>query len=265
MNTQELIEQHKNTLLQLEKERGVRVLFASVCGSRSYGTHSPDSDCDSHFVFVYPAERYLNLRQPQDYISCADDLNGWELRKFLGMIQKSGFQNLELLLSPMPIMGDPKELLHLAIDTKSSKKVILSFCGCIRREETKMRTLMSKKDYAGMAKSIICITRMLLSAELMKKNYDLKGYYPPIVFSELVELALVEGIIDIEMFDKIQHFLLLKQNRAGASLEESKEMFVALVERANKLFDFAVEQTDTLDSSMYYENFNEYFRKQVLG
>lgn len=265
MNTQELIEQHKNTLLQLEKERGVRVLFASVCGSRSYGTHSPDSDCDSHFVFVYPAERYLNIHQPQDYISCADDLNGYELRKFLGMIQKSGFQNLELLLSPMPIMGDPKELLSLAFTTKTSRKLIMSFCGCIRREEIKMRTLMSKKDYVGMAKSIICIARMFLSAGLVKLHYEEKGYYPPIVFSELLENALSEGAIDTEMHDNILHFLHLKQNRAGDSSEKAKEVFDSLVIRSNALYDFAKAQVDFVDPLDFYDELNTFFRKEVLG
>ena len=53
---------------EIERARGVHVLYAVESGSRAWGFASPDSDYDVRFVYAAPLESYLHLGTRRDVI-----------------------------------------------------------------------------------------------------------------------------------------------------------------------------------------------------
>ena len=96
-----------DTLARVEKEHGVRILYACESGSRAWGFASPDSDYDVRFIYVHRADWYLDIalerkRDVIEYPICDDlDVSGWDLRKALGLMRKSNPPLLEWLKSPI--------------------------------------------------------------------------------------------------------------------------------------------------------------------
>ncbi|MEM6858444.1 MAG: nucleotidyltransferase domain-containing protein [Pseudomonadota bacterium] len=94
----------------LESEEGVRYLMAVESGSRAWGFPSPDSDYDVRFLYVRPRRDYLALSQARDVIErpIVDeiDLNGWDIRKALGLMLKHNAVVSEWLESPIRYIAD---------------------------------------------------------------------------------------------------------------------------------------------------------------
>lgn len=97
-------------LVALERERGVKVLFACESGSRAWGFASPDSDYDVRFIYTGPAVSYLTVHPARDVIeepvNAELDVSGWDLRKALGLLAKSNPPLLEWLDSPIVYRQD---------------------------------------------------------------------------------------------------------------------------------------------------------------
>ena len=89
----------------IEREEGVRVLFACESGSRAWGFASPDSDYDVRFVYAHPRDWYLSIGDQRDVIErpIVDlyDVSGSDLRKALRLFRKSNPPLLEWLGSPI--------------------------------------------------------------------------------------------------------------------------------------------------------------------
>lgn len=89
-------------LSAIEAKHGVRVLYACESGSRGWGFASPDSDYDVRFIYVQPLSWYLRVSPHRDVIelpiSDELDINGWELRKALGLLNQAVWTE-EFLLS----------------------------------------------------------------------------------------------------------------------------------------------------------------------
>ena len=91
----------------IEKQNGVKVLYACESGSRAWGFASTDSDFDVRFIYLRPVEWYLSvdLEERRDVIEMpleGDwDVNGWDLRKALRLFRKSNPPLLEWLQSPI--------------------------------------------------------------------------------------------------------------------------------------------------------------------
>ncbi|UZR28134.1 nucleotidyltransferase domain-containing protein [Methylococcus mesophilus] len=92
-------------LSAIETEHGVRVLYACESGSRGWGFASPDSDYDVRFIYVHSLPWYLQVSAQRDVIgvpiSDELDINGWELRKALGLLKKGNATLIEWLDSPV--------------------------------------------------------------------------------------------------------------------------------------------------------------------
>lgn len=177
-----MIEDLQDRLLSLEKEREVRVLYASVGGSRAYGLENEDSDWDCHFVYCHPKSSYLNLRQPGEFIDCGDDLNGWEVRKFLDMVQKSAYSPFELLLSPLVVVdkGYGSEFLALANSFMNPPSLVRSYCGYVNRELKKYEKL---DDIPKKVKSVLSMVRLYASGDHLART----GKIAPLNFNSLIQ------------------------------------------------------------------------------
>ncbi|MES2441305.1 MAG: nucleotidyltransferase domain-containing protein [Pseudomonadota bacterium] len=102
----------------IERDEGVRLLMAIESGSRAWGFPSPDSDYDIRFLYVRPRDWYLALRPGRDVIEypIVDeiDLNGWDIRKALGLLLKSNAVVSEWIESPIRYRADDPFIAKLA-------------------------------------------------------------------------------------------------------------------------------------------------------
>ncbi|PWF25469.1 nucleotidyltransferase domain-containing protein [Corticimicrobacter populi] len=98
-------------LSAIETEHNVRVLYACESGSRGWGFASPDSDYDVRFIYAPSLPWYLQVSPQRDVIelpiSDLLDINGWELRKTLGLLKKGNATLVEWLDSPVVYRADP--------------------------------------------------------------------------------------------------------------------------------------------------------------
>ncbi len=108
----------------IEREQGIRILFAVESGSRAWRFPSRDSNYDVRFVYLQPAESYLTVTPRRDVIELPiDDLldiGGWDLRKALQLLVRSNAVLLEWLTSPVRYRdggAEPARLLELARTT----------------------------------------------------------------------------------------------------------------------------------------------------
>lgn len=104
-------------------EEDVQLLMAVESGSRAWGFPSPDSDYDVRFVYLRKRDWYLSLSPGRDVIEqpIVDeiDLNGWDIRKALGLLLKSNAVISEWMESPIGYCDDHsiiEELRSLADD-----------------------------------------------------------------------------------------------------------------------------------------------------
>lgn len=95
----------------VETDLGVRVAWAVESGSRAWGFPSPDSDYDCRFLYVRPAQHYLDPWLPRDVVEtpldAVLDVNGWDLRKALQLMVRGNATVVEWLRSPIVYRGDP--------------------------------------------------------------------------------------------------------------------------------------------------------------
>lgn len=116
-------------LTALASEEDVRLLLAIESGSRAWGFPSPDSDFDVRFIYVRPRRDYLTLSPVRDVIErpIVDeiDLNGWDIRKALGLMLKNNSVLSEWIESPIqyreadPIIARIAELQDRYFDPQS--------------------------------------------------------------------------------------------------------------------------------------------------
>ena len=92
-------------LTQIETDHQVRILYACESGSRAWGFASTDSDYDVRFIYVHPRDWYLSVFQGRDVIELPIDsvldVNGWDLRKSLQLLEQSNPTLLEWIQSPI--------------------------------------------------------------------------------------------------------------------------------------------------------------------
>lgn len=100
-----LQEQIQQKLDALQEQKNCRLLLAVESGSRAWGYASTDSDYDVRCIYYYPRDRYLAVRLPRDTVEWelneVFDINGWELRKALGLALKSNLTVYEWADSPI--------------------------------------------------------------------------------------------------------------------------------------------------------------------
>jgi len=101
-----------NELKNIQSDHDVRILFAIESGSRAWGFPSPDSDYDVRFVYIHPVDWYLKIEPGRDVIELPIkrdwDINGWDLKKALGLLLKPNPVLLEWLSSPIKYLWHEK-------------------------------------------------------------------------------------------------------------------------------------------------------------
>lgn len=110
MTQQEMLFLVPQKLKEIEKEYGIRILYAVESGSRAWGTNAPTSDFDIRFLYIRPREDYLRLDPIRDVLEFPIDegwdMCGWDLTKVLQLLHNSNSQIYEWLASPLVYVGD---------------------------------------------------------------------------------------------------------------------------------------------------------------
>lgn len=173
-------------LKQIEKEKGVKILFAVESGSRAWGFASPDSDYDIRFIYKHEADYYLSLWEKPDVIEfmTEDDLDGsgWDLRKAVKLLAKSNAPLLEWLYSPVvyfeneEFVNAMRELANVCFSPIATLHHYLgttkNFMDVCEQEEVKL-------------KSYFYALRTALAGKWIIENNS----FPPVDFLELLPIA----------------------------------------------------------------------------
>jgi len=89
----------------IEESEKIVAFYVCESGSRAWGFPSSDSDYDVRFLYLHPVEWYLSIEPKRDVIEQPIgnqlDINGWDLKKALGLFRKSNPPLLEWLGSPI--------------------------------------------------------------------------------------------------------------------------------------------------------------------
>jgi len=203
-------------LEQVEKEKGVEILFACESGSRAWGFASPDSDYDIRFIYKHDLDYYLSLWEQADVIEfmTEDDLDGsgWDLRKTVKLLAKSNAPLLEWLHSPVVYYRNEafmEQLLPLAEACFSPVACLHHYLGTTKNfmdvcsaEEVKLKSYF----YA-------------LRTALAGKWIIEKNSFPPVAFAELLPIA------PLEVQEKVAELLDIKAQQDESYLHP-KEVLI---------------------------------------
>jgi hypothetical protein len=165
----------------------VKPLFAFKTGSKAYGTDNEKSDTDVTFVFYRNPIDYFSITTVKDEIKLPDvDIKGWDIRKFLGIIAKGGWNTYEMLNAPYWSASESADRLLCDIRKASANNfpyvtISTTFLHC---SETALKRLgRDRNDAATIIKEFISYARLTYSALYIQEF----GKYPPLNLSALVK------------------------------------------------------------------------------
>ncbi|MFC7337600.1 DNA polymerase beta superfamily protein [Haloferula chungangensis] len=182
-----MTERIQTLLRDLEAKHGIEILYACESGSRAWGFASPDSDYDIRFLYRRPMLDAFTISEGSDTIEIPieDDLDpgGWDIRKALGLLQKSNGALIEWLHSPIVYHANPEfltDLRNLAAEHLSRKGLANHYRGLAGQFYRNKLTadMPSAKGY------LYCL-RALLAARFVLEH----GKPPPVPFAELIPTA----------------------------------------------------------------------------
>jgi predicted nucleotidyltransferase len=198
-------------LRAIEARHDVTVLFACESGSRGWGFASPDSDYDVRFIYVNRLPWYLTVMPRRDVIEVPIsgdlDINGWDLRKALGLMRESNPTLLEWLRSPIVYREDE---LAMPRFRALSEAVFSNARGWHHYAS------MAKKNFREHLqadevryKKYLYVLRPLLAARWIRTQPGV----PPMRFADLAQKTL-DAVRDAALIDEINALLEVKM-RAG--------------------------------------------------
>lgn len=197
-------------LQTLEAQHDVRILYACESGSRGWGFASPDSDYDVRFLYVHHPDWYLKIDQQRDVIeepiSDLLDINGWELRKALGLLKKGNATLIEWLSSPVIYRADEVFLKDIRDVAEVTHRPQNSFHHYFHMAQKNYREHL--RDPRIRLKKYLYALRPLLAAQWIEQG---RGTVP-MVFQDMVD-ALVS---DADLRQAIEELVAVKRQAGEA-------------------------------------------------
>lgn len=161
-------------------------LFAFLNGSKAYRYDNSISDNDILFVYHHPSEEYFSLNEPVNQINIeGTSIKGWDLRKFIKILAKNGWNAYECLHNEYWTASDTAFNLLISLqkiaDRNLDKKKLVNtmLCCALTEKERYFKATESSKKL----KSFLSFARMFLSARFL----FFTNSYPSTIFEELVE------------------------------------------------------------------------------
>lgn len=230
------------SILKIEEDYDVKILYAVESGSRAWEFPSKDSDYDVRFIYVHKKEEYLTIDQmgigkKRDVIELPIndllDISGWELTKALRLFRKSNPPLMEWLRSGIvyykafSTIDQMKELSKTIFAPNSCLHHYLNMASNNFREYLQGDKVRIKKYFY--------VLRPVLAARWIEKYNE----FPPLEFPKLLNDILPEG----EIKKEIQ--TLLKRKIKGEELDFEPKIEV-INEFLNEEISRLREYTNTL-------------------
>lgn len=211
-------------LAAIEAEHGVRVLYACESGSRGWGFASPDSDYDVRFIYVHPLPWYLQVSAPRDVIevpiSDVLDINGWELRKALGLLKKGNATLIEWLASPVVYRCDETFLSTMREAARQTHQAERSFHHFVHMARKNYREYL-RGDTVRL-KKYLYVLRPLLATLWIEQGWGMV----PMRFEDLVDAM----VTDPALRDAIDQLLVIKRAASEAGLGQPLPVLNAFID-----------------------------------
>lgn len=211
-------------LRAIEADFGVRILYACESGSRGWGFASPDSDYDVRFIYVHPLTWYLQVFAQRDVIelpiSNELDINGWELRKALGLLRKGNATLIEWLDSPIVYRADAGFLQAIRTAACQVHRPERSFHHYIHMARKNYREYL-RGDTVRL-KKYLYVLRPLLAALWIEQGRGVA----PMRFQELVDAILA----DPELIEAVRVLLDMKRRSGERSHGQPMPVINAFIE-----------------------------------
>lgn len=230
----------------------VKPLFAFKTGSKAYGTDNEKSDTDVTFVFYRNPIEYFSINTVKDEIKLPDvDIKGWDIRKFLGIISKGGWNTFEMLNAPYWTATESADRIlwdirKAATDNFPYVTIPTTFLHC---SQTALNRLgRDGNDAATIIKEFISYARLTYSALYIQEF----GKYPPLNLSALVkDVTIYLGDEGVSHPNALSAFILFAMGLRKDMLEDRvdfslfSEQFAALQMLNAKLLDNFKGKNDT--------------------
>ena len=252
-----------NHLQEIESDENVIVFYACESGSRAWGFPSMDSDYDVRFLYLHPIQWYLSILEKRDVLERSLDnqldINGWDLKKALGLFRKSNPPLLEWLGSPIIY----QEKFTITSQMRELAKTYYSPTACIYhylhmaqgnfREYLKGERVWLKKYFY--------VLRPILAIKWIEMGYGVA----PTSFGILLEQIVSPSALKTAIED------LVKQKSAGAELSygdripvisEFIEKELARLEENSKQYENNSPPVDVLDN-LFRQSFNEVWKVRL--
>lgn len=182
----------EDIILKLCEYHKVVPLFAFRNGSKAYGYDNVNSDDDILFVYYRNPLEYFSIKEVDNEIKHPEmDIKGWDIRKFIGILAKNGWNAYEALHNKFwvgPFGEDEllKTLTSIAHKNLDEKKITNTMLCCALKDRIKY---LNSQDKAKKIKACLSFARMVLSARYIFYTKQ----YPPVNFETLV------GTLDVNL------------------------------------------------------------------
>jgi uncharacterized protein len=250
-------ERIKASLLEIEREEGVRIFYACESGSRAWGFPSADSDYDVRFLYIRPRDWYLSVdvELKRDVVErpITDelDVSGWDIRKALMLLKKSNPPMLEWLGSPIVyreetgIAGRIRDLLPFYYSPKACLHHYLHMARGNYREYLKGETVRVKKYFY--------VLRPVLAIKWIEAGYGVV----PTEFGVLVERLVEDRELKQTIADLVERKRDGRELDRGPAIPRIGEFIAGELERLEAASDeYDAPKTTT-------EKLNEVFRASL--
>lgn len=171
---------------RIERDHGVKILYACESGSRAWGFASPDSDYDIRFLFARPSSTYVSIQEGIESIDLpleGDlDAGGWDLRKAARLLGKSNGALVEWLHSPIVYRAEPTFRERWQV---TARDVFSARASCDHYRGLAKQMIRGKLDAEAVrAKDYLYALRAILAAHWVTEGRGI----PPVEFSETLSL-----------------------------------------------------------------------------
>jgi len=229
-----------NKLDEIEKQKGVNILYACESGSRAWGFESKDSDYDIRFIYSHPLEWYITIEDKRDVIEVKTqdslDLSGWDIRKALGLYKRSNPPLYEWLVSPIIYVEKStlaQQLRDLSPQYYSPVASIYHYLHMARgnyREYLQGSTVWVKKYFY--------VLRPILSCMWLEKY----GTQPPMEFANMLEVLTLPSVLEKEIVR------LYERKKSGEELKRGNKIAVInrFLDEKIKYFESYAEEAKSL-------------------